>query len=311
MKPLVLVTIPFPIEGMAALRRHFEIIHAPSASDLDAVLKARGDEVRGVLTNSASGLGAATMSHLPALEIVLTQGAGFDGVDLDAARRRGVVVANGSGVNAESVAQHAFALMLASMRDIVIADRTVRTRGWAVAKGLRPLPSGKKLGILGLGAVGEHVARYGEAFHMKIAYHNRSPRPDVGYHYAVSPHDLAGMSDVLIVTCPGGAATRHIVDGGVLEALGPAGFLVNVSRGSNVDEAALLSALRNGRVAGAAIDVVEGEPSVSDELLSAPRLIITPHIAGSSPEALAAKIAHAVDNLQRHFSGRQVLSRVA
>ncbi len=185
-------------------------------------------------------------------------------------------------------------------------DRLVRGGEWAAARGLAPTVSGKRLGIIGLGAVGAEIARRAAAFDMTIAYHNRRRRDDVEYDYVESVAALAARSDYLIVSCPGGEATRHIVDADVLKALGPDGHVVHIARGSVVDTTALIAALENGAIAGAALDVFEDEPNVPDQLKRLDNVVLSPHVAGFTPEAFRAGFELLRDNLRAHFAGREL-----
>lgn len=267
--------------------------------------------LRAVLTNGATGFTAAEMDALPQLEIICAIGVGHETIDVAAARARGITVTYGPGTNAASVADHAMALLLALLRGVPQADAAVKRGEWMGARAPRPLVSGKRLGILGLGEIGLLIAqRAGAGFAMEIAYHNRRARPGCAHAWMESAQALAAWADVLLIAAPGGEATRHLVDATVLDALGRAGFLVNIGRGSVVDQAALIAALREGRIAGAALDVVDGEPVVPPAMLTLPNLIITPHIAGRSPEAILATAALVVENLRAHFAGRPVLTPV-
>lgn len=273
---------------------------------------AASPDLRCVLTNGATGFTAAEMDALPRLEIICAIAVGTENIDLAAARARGIVVTHGPGTNAPSVADHAMALMLALLRDIPRLDAAVKAGEWMGVRWPRPMVSGRRLGILGLGEIGGMVAARAQGgFAMEIAYHNRAPRAGCAHRWLPSARALAEWAEVLLVAAPGGAATRHLVDAAVLEALGPSGYLVNIGRGSVVDQAALVAALAGSRIAGAAIDVVDGEPEVPEALRALPNLIITPHIAGRSPEAILATAALVVANLQAHFAGRPVLTPVA
>ena len=272
---------------------------------------ARLPDTRAVLTNGATGFTAAEMAALPKLEIICAIGVGYENIDVAAARARGIVVTYGPGTNAPSVADHAMALMLAVLRDVPRADAAVKRGEWMGMRWPRPMVSGKRLGILGLGETGLMIAqRAVGGFAMEMAYHNRRPRPGCAYRWMASVPDLAAWADVLLIAAPGGDGTRHLVDASALEALGPAGYLVNIGRGSVVDQAALVAALQAGRIAGAALDVVDGEPEVPASMRALPNLIITPHIAGRSPEAVLATARLLVANLQAHFEGRAVLTPV-
>ncbi len=266
---------------------------------------------RAVLTNGATGFTAAEMDALPKLEIICAIAVGHENIDVAAARARGIVVTHGPGTNAPSVADHAMALMLALLRDIPRLDAAVKRGEWMGVRWPRPGVSGKRLGILGLGEIGAMIAARAQGgFGMEIAYHNRRAREGCAYPWMESPRALAAWADVLLVAAPGGAATRHLVDAPVLEALGPSGHLVNIGRGSVLDQAALVAALSAGTIAGAAIDVVDGEPEVPEAMRALPNLIITPHIAGRSPESILATASLVVENLRAHFEGRPVLTPV-
>ena len=281
------------------------------ASRMDA-LRDGGDAVRAVLTNGRGGLSGAEMEALPGLEIVCTVGAGYESVDLETARRRGIAVANSPDTNAGTVADSAIMLLMAATRHLLAAERFVRGGGWQEQWRVEtPTISGKRLGILGLGKIGSRIAQRAErGFDMAIGYHNRAPVPESPYRYFDSAVDLAAWADFLIAATPGGAQTRHLVNADVLAALGPAGYLVNVGRGTVVDTAALIDALREKRIAGAAIDVVEGEPKVPPELLALDNALVTPHYAGRAPEARAAATALLLDNLNAHFAGKPLLTPV-
>ena len=219
-------------------------------SDRAAFLREIGPRIRGVVTYSgASPLDKSVLDGLPRAEIICNMGAGYESIDIAAAGARGIIVTNAGGVNAVDVAEHAFGLILCVARNMVAADSYVRSGRWK-AEGRMPLGrrlSGRKLGILGLGHIGLAVARRGEAFDMPVFYHNRRPVSGVPYQYVDTPEALARSVDVLVVATPGGAQTRRLVDRKVIDALGPGGILVNVGRGSVIDEAALIDALAEGR----------------------------------------------------------------
>ena len=276
------------------------------------ILTRHGADIRAVLTIGTIGLRADEIARMPNLEMISCMGVGYENVDLEAARARGLVVTNGHGTNANAVADHALALLLAVVRGVVDGDRAVRRGEWRNAASARPEVSGMRLGVLGLGMIGEAIAkRCAGGFGMSVAYHNRNPRPGTSHAYCRSLRELAERSDILMVAAPGGAETHHAVDRAVLDALGPDGFLVNIARGSIVDTAALVAALNEGRIAGAALDVIEGEPAVPPEVLAAPGIVMTPHIAGRSPASQTAMVEHAYENFHAHFSGREVKTRIA
>jgi D-3-phosphoglycerate dehydrogenase len=208
------------------------------------------------------------------------------------------------------VADHAFALLLAVVRDVPQLDQATRAGVWRDTLPMRPNVSGKRLGIVGLGNIGEKVARRGAGFEMEIGYHNRKPREGSPHQYFDSVEGLARWSDFLIVATPGGAGTRHLIDEAVFEALGPHGFVVNVSRGSVLDTAALAHALTAGTIAGAALDVYEGEPNPPGALLALRNVVLTPHVGGRSPEAITASVDNFLSNARRHFAGEPVLTPI-
>lgn len=289
--------------------RGFRVIFAPTAESRAQAIRDHGHEVRIVLTRGATGLRAEEMSAMPGLEIACSLGVGYENIDLTAASARGIVVTNGPGANAVSVADHAMALLLGAARRLPQADASVRQGHWNGFMG--PQITGKRLGILGLGTIGLEIARRGaNGFAMSVGYYSRRARPESGYAYFDSPLALAAASDFLVVATPGGAGTRHLVDAQVLEALGPDGYLVNIARGSVVDTEALIAALAARRIAGAGLDVVDGEPAVPKALLELDNVVLTPHSAGRSPEAVHGTVALFLDNATAHFAGKPVLTPV-
>ena len=256
------------------------------------------------------------MALLPKLEIVCAVGAGYEAVDLDTARSRGIAVANCPGTNASAVADSAMMLLMASTRHLLQADRFVRGGGWQDQWRVdTPTLSGKRLGILGMGTIGSQIAhRAARGFDMEVGYHNRTAVTGSSCRYFASLIELATWADLLVVAAPGGAGTRHLVNASVLAALGPKGYLVNIGRGTVVDTAALIDALRANRIAGAGLDVVEGEPNVPPrlpELLQFDNVVVTPHCAGRAPEARTAATALILANLNAHFAGKPLPSPVS
>jgi lactate dehydrogenase-like 2-hydroxyacid dehydrogenase len=255
------------------------------------------------------------MDLLPNLEIVCAVGAGYEAVDLEMARRRGIAVANSPDTNASAVADSAMMLLMAAARQLLQADRFVRAGGWQDQWRIdTPTVSGKRLGILGLGKIGSRIAqRAARGFEMEVGYHNRSAVAGSPYRYFDNLVGLAKWADFLIAAAPGGEGTRHLIDAEVLAALGPKGYVVNVGRGTVIDTAALVDALKSKTIGGAGLDVLEGEPSVPpqlQELLEFENVVITPHIAGRSPEGRTAATALIVENLNAHFAGRPLVSPV-
>lgn len=281
---------------------------------MDAV-RAAGESVRAVLTNGRGGLSRDEMALLPKLEFICTVGAGYEAVDLGVARMRGIAVANCPDTNAAAVADSAMMLLLAATRHLRAADRHVHAGGWQDQWRIdTPAISGKRLGVLGMGTIGSKIAhRAAGGFDMAVGYHNRRVVDGSSYQHFDSLIELARWADFLICAAPGGAATRHLVDAEVIAALGPNGYLVNVGRGTVVDTLALLDALRAKRIAGAGLDVIEGEPavpSVLPQLLQFDNVVVTPHCAGRAPDARVAATALILANLNAHFSGKPLVSPV-
>ena len=307
--PLLAIT-SLSSEHQARLAERYALSYAPTLAERDAAIAAHGPSFRAVLTIGVIGLTAAEMAAMPALELVCCMGAGYELVDLDAARQRGIALANGQGTNDDCVADHAFGLVIASVRGFRMLDRLCREGVWRLAIPQPPNVSGKRLGILGLGTIGQKIAKRAAGFDMPIGYHNRKPKEGSPHRYFDSVKALADWCDVLVCATPGGAATRHIVNAEVLDALGPQGFLVNIGRGSVVDTDALAPALREGRIAGAGIDVYESEPKRPEQLIGIDNLILTPHLAGWSPEATEASFRRFLENAEGHFAGRGVVTPI-
>ena len=308
--PGILVLITLIDQWHGDLGREFSIHYVRPEGDPTSVIAAASEPIRAVITNGTSGIDAATLNILPDLEIICSFSAGYEKVDVGAARSRGIAVTHGPGVNAASAADHAIGLMIACGRGIVWRDRLVRDGEWVVARSLAPTVSGKRLGIIGLGAVGAEIARRASAFDMSIAYHNRR-RAAVEYDYVETVAALAAWSDYLMVSCPGGEETRRIVDVDVLNALGPTGHVVNIARGSVIDTMALIAGLENQTIAGAALDVFEDEPAVPAALKRLDNVVLSPHVGGFTPEAFRAGFELLRENLRAHFAGRSLLTPVA
>lgn len=313
----VLAMVRLPPDRLAALTAAGYSVRegAKYASRMDAV-RDGGESVRAVLTNGRGGLSAAEMALLPKLEIVCAATAGYEAVDLEAARARGIAVTRCPGTSAPAVADSAMMLLLACTRHLREADRHVRAGGWQEQWRVdTPIVFRKRLGILGMGTIGTQIARRGAGgFDMEVGYHNRRPAPASPYRCFDRLADLAAWADFLVIAAPGGAGTRHLVGAEVLAALGPNGYLVNVGRGTIVDTAALLDALREKRIAGAGLDVLEGEPSVPPllpELLQFENVVVTPHCAGRAPESRTAATALVLANLDAHFAGKPLPTPVA
>lgn len=310
MLPTVLVLIPLQADSYATVSAAFKLINALDQTKLDYALTHHSDEIRAVLTNGTVGLDAASIVRLPKLELIGALGAGYENIARDAARARNIVVVNGAGTNDDCVADHAFALLLGVVRQIPALDRACREGVWRDELPFQPNFSGKKLGVIGLGNIGRKVAKRALGFDIEVGYHNRQPNADVNYTYFDSATALAQWADYLVVATPGGAGTKHLIDANVLAALGARGYLVNVARGSVVDTAALADALERGVIAGAGLDVYEGEPAPPALLTGSEHVVLTPHVGGRSPEAVAASVQMFVDNATCHFAGMPVLTPV-
>ena len=273
-------------------------------TDLEGVLARAAGAIRGVVLSGGTAVSESLLERLPALEILAVFGVGYDGVPIEYCRRRGLRVTNTPDVLTDDVADLAVALVLMSSRRLGEAERYVRAGKWPAG----PFPlahalRGKTAGILGLGRIGVAIAHRLAAHGLCLAYHGRRRQP-VPYDYCSSLVELAERSDFLIVACPGGDETRHVVDDRVLVALGPDGTLINIARGSVVDEAALVRALETGGIRGAGLDVYEHEPQVPAELLASSRVVMLPHVGSATHETRAAMAGLVVENLAAYFAGR-------
>ncbi|MDM0035008.1 2-hydroxyacid dehydrogenase [Variovorax sp. J22P271] len=294
------------------LAAQYELHPLWQEADPQAFLAAHGSGFTGLATSARFGADAALIAALPALKVISSFGVGLDTIDLDAARRRGIEVGYTPEVLNDCVADTAFALVMDVARRISASDRFVRRGDWL--KGQFPLAtkvSGKRLGILGMGRIGRVIARRAAGFDMPVRYHNRRPLADVEQGYAASLKELAEWSDFLVVASAGGAETRGLVSREILAALGPEGFLVNISRGSVVDQAALVEALQQQRIAGAGLDVFEHEPQVPEALFGLDNVVLLPHLASNTHETRAAMAQRVEDNLAAFFGGRPLVSAAA
>ncbi len=306
MKPVLLILIPFWESYLVELAERFEVRYAPTATQRLEAVQANGQTVDFVLTNGTTGLRADEIDAMPKLTFASTLGAGYENVAVSHAKARGITLATGAGTNEDCVADHALALMLSTVRAIPRLDSACRRGVWRDELPIFPQISGKRLGVLGLGSIGRKIARRCEAFDMAVGYHNRTARPGVDYQYFESLLALAQWCDILVVAAPGGPTTKHLVNGTVLSALGQNGFLVNIARGSLVDTEALALALSDGQIRGAGLDVYEGEPDPPKTLVELENVVLTPHVAGWSPESIDASVRCFLDNVQLHLSGMPV-----
>ncbi len=317
MKPVLLVLVYLSDEHRALVARSYDMIYAPNEglgvdrSNGSAQIARRGHEVRVVLTNGTNGLLASEIDSLPALELICTLGVGFENVALAHARDRAIPVCNAAGTNDAAVADHAMAILLAAIRRIPFLNSGVRNGLWRDDIPRPPHVSGRRMGIFGLGAIGRQIARRAGGFDMEIGYHSRTRRDETGLRWFDDIVSLAGWCDFLIIAAPGGSQTHHIVGSEVLDALGPDGVLVNVARGTLVDTDAVARALRDRTIWAAALDVYEGEPAPPAQLLEFDNAVLTPHIAGISPQAIHASVLRFLENAQAHFTGKPLLTQVS
>lgn len=309
-RPEILIATPLPARDIAPLESQFLIHRYDEASDKPAFL-AGCRKVRAMLTSGHTGADAALIAALPALEIITCFGVGVDGVDFEATRARGIPVTNTPDVLTGDVADLAIALALSVMRDIPKADAHVRAGKWTSST--PPLSRrffGSKIGILGMGRIGLATAERARGFGCEIGYFNRSAKPGLPYQAFETPQALAAWADVVIITLAGGAGTRAIMDAAAIEALGPTGYLVNVSRGSTVDEAALIEALQTGKIAGAGLDVFLNEPNIDPRFAELQNTVLMPHLGSATDETRRAMGQLMRDNLAAHFAGQPLLTPV-
>lgn len=310
MKPNILLFSRLPDALYDRLHERFDC-HEYAQLD-DNRMKELAPKLRGIVATAESIVTRDLFARLPALEIISVLGVGYDGIDIAAARERNVCVTHTPGVSTDDIADFAMALLLSAARQVVAADKFVRRGNWTA--GRHPLTSrvfGRRIGIVGLGRIGRAVAVRALAFGMSIAYTGRAPKPDVSYRWCNDARTLAASVDYLVVCASGGVATRALIDGAVLAALGPSGILVNVARGSIVDEDALVAALREGKILAAGIDVFSAEPRVPDALLALDNVVLTPHMASTTADTLQAMSDMTFANLAAHFAGQRLLAPVA
>jgi lactate dehydrogenase-like 2-hydroxyacid dehydrogenase len=302
MQPIVAETL----EEACTVHRLWE------APDRDAFLREVGPRIRGVATSTGhGGTKGSLFDQLPKLEILASFGVGYDNVDVAEAARRGIVVTNTPDVLNDEVADLALGLLLATVRQLPQSDRYLRQGNWL--NGPYPLTAtlrGRTIGIVGLGRIGKAIAQRVEAFGLTVMYHGRAQQADVPYPYFPTIVGLAEAVDVLIVIIPGGAATKHMIDAAVLKALGPEGILINVARGSVVDERALIEALRSGTILSAGLDVFEDEPRVPQELIEMDHVVLLPHVGSATVHTRSAMGKLVADNLVSWFTGKGPMTPV-
>jgi len=281
----------------------------PPAAERAAFLAARGPEFTGLVTSGAFGADAALIGALPSLKVISSFGVGTDALDLAEAARRGIAVGNTPDVLNDCVADLAMALVLDVARGVAAADRFLRRGDWLNGRfRLAQRVSGRRLGIVGLGRIGRTIAKRAGGFDMDIRYHSRRVVADAPWQHEPSLTALASWCDFLVVIVSGGPETRHLVNADVLDALGPQGFLINVARGSVVDEAALVKALQDGRIAGAGLDVFDREPNVPTELIAMDNVVLLPHVASGTEQTRRAMADLVRENLRAFYRDGRVLT---
>ncbi len=312
MKPEIVVAPRLLEPVMAGLAEFFTVHALWQAPDPVAFLAPLKEKIRGFASFTGYRIPAELIAALPRLEIIATMSVGTDHIDLQAARARGIAVTYAPDVLTDCVADIGMALVLAVARRIVVADRFVREGRWL--EGGFPLATkigGATMGILGLGRIGKAIAKRAEAFGMRIVYFGRHRQAEVPYPFFEDLRAMARESDYLMLTAPGGPATRHLVDAAVLEALGREGVLINIARGSVVDEPAMVAALVEGRLGGAGLDVYEDEPRVPEALMKLDNVVLLPHLASATMATRLAMGRLMIENLRAHFAGKPLLTPVA
>ncbi len=310
-RPVILMTGVYPAWDMEALERDYVLLRLFDTSDKDAFIAKHGNKVQGIATRGDFGASADLMRQLPNLEVVSVFGVGTDAVDLAYARSKGIKVTNTPDVLTDDVADIAIALLLAAARKIPEGDQLVRQGKWP--QGGLPLVtkvSGKKVGIAGMGRIGQAVAKRMAAFDCEISYFSRTPKPGLAYRHVSSLIELAKTCEFLIVTLSGGESTKNIISADVLNALGANGIFVNVSRGSTVDEPALIAALQTRTIKAAGLDVFWNEPNIDARFFDLDNVALHPHHASGTVETRMAMGQLVRDNLAAHFAGKPLITPV-
>jgi hydroxypyruvate reductase len=304
----VLIYSRFPKALMARIGQRFDLIDAAGKPPAEVFTAEQLCDVRALITAGGTPLGAAVLDKLPSLQAIVCYGTGYDGVDLATAAKRKIAVGHSPAANAAAVADLAVTLMLAVTRRLLAADEFVRSGSWTAAKPsplLRPQPGnpGRRVGIYGMGEIGRKIAARLAAFETEVGYFSRS-RHDVPYQYLPSLEALAEWCSVLMIAVRAGAETHHAVNAAILQKLGQDGYVVNISRGSVIDEPALVAALSDNSIAGAGLDVFEKEPHAPDVLTTFANVVLTPHVGGHTIESHIAMQDCVIANLEAFFAGR-------
>ena len=301
--------MPLILEGV---EKHFTVHRGWQGGSLEAVLRETGPRIRGLAAGGTRRIDGPMMDLMPNLEIIANFGVGYDRVDAAEAARRGIMITNTPDVLTEEVADLALGLLVATVRQIPQVDRYLRAGKWLEKE--YPLTAtlrGRTVGILGLGRIGKAIATRLEAFGLGIVYYGRRKQEDVPYRFYSDLLAMARDVDTLMIVIPGGDETKHVVNAEVLKALGPNGILINVARGTVVDERALIQALRDKTILTAGLDVFEDEPRVPQELMDMDHVVLLPHVGSASVHTRNAMGQLVVDNLVSWFSGKGPLTPVA
>lgn len=313
-KPALLQLLPFPVlpEFEERITRDFKVIQLWKESDPDAAIRAHQDDITVLVTSAMTSTPGTLIDKLPNLQAICSNGVGYDSIDVKHAQQKGIQVSNTPDVLNDCVADLTWGLILATARSMGRAERYARANLWGSGSPLPPATkvTGKRLGIVGLGRVGQAIAERSAGFRMEVRYHNRRPRPDAAWAYESSLIDLARWADFLVIATVGGQSTRKLIDQAVLEALGPKGILINIARGSVVDEEALVNTLLNGQLGAAGLDVFENEPNIPDQLKNLENVVIVPHIASATIETRQAMASLVLDNVDAFARTGKVITPI-
>ena len=307
MKRSILALIPLPEVTLEALKSTYDVLYEPELSKQATFFKQTNlSQVQAVVTNGTRGLSATEIEVLPTLEMVSAYGVGYENVDIEYLQQKGINASFCPGANDDTVADHAVGMMLCLARGFHHLDPMVKKGSWADIRDERPTLNLSRIGLMGLGRIGAKIAKRADAFGMQIYYHTPKPK-DVVWGYCSSLIELAQSCDYLVLACPGGKATFHAANAEVMHVLGPKGYLINIARGTVVDTEALIQALEQQWIAGAALDVYEGEPKINPRLLACKNTLFTPHMSGRSPAAYQIQTHMLMNNLKLQFSGQTPL----
>lgn len=310
-KPVLLAFHPNGPKGLEDMSDRFEVVKLFETNDPESLIQQHKDDVVAINCAMDNKISAKIISALPNLEIIATYSVGFDHIDRETAKKHDIKVTNTPKILAAETADTGMALLLAVSKRIAEADMYVRVGKWL--SGEMPLGTslaGKTIGIVGLGDIGSKVAKRCEGFEMKVIYHGRNKQDDKPYKYYEDVTEMAQNSDFLMLCCPGGPSTANLIDANVLDALGKGGILINIARGSVVDEPALVQALQNGTIAAAGLDVFANEPHVPEEYISMDNVVLLPHIGSATVETRTKMGQLVIDNILAHFDGKALITEV-